>query len=98
MKIIESDYITTKVLKVAGIVLWPFIFVNNKNNLILVNHEKIHEHQIKDCGVFKFYLLYLLYHRKYGYRLNPFEVEAFENERNLEYIKTREKKDWKFEI
>lgn len=97
MKLVESKFITKTLLKVAGIVIWPFIFVNDKTNQLLVNHERIHEAQIKDCGVFKFYILYLWYYKKYGsYRKIPFEVEAFDNERNYTYLETRSKKIWKF--
>jgi len=93
MILIESTRIT-KLLRVAGIVLWPFIFVNNKHNRRLVNHERIHEYQIKECGVLRFYILYLRYHFKFGYRKNPFEVEAFENDDNLNYLETRKNKSW----
>jgi hypothetical protein len=97
MKVIESKFITNKLLRVGGIVLWPFIFVDNKNNIYLMNHELIHAEQIKDCGVLKFYILYLWYWIKYdGYYNIPFEREAYNNDHNLNYIKKRKKKIWKF--
>jgi hypothetical protein len=96
--IIESKFITEDLLNVGGIVLYPFIFVNNKGNKKLMNHELIHIEQIRDCGVILFYILYLWYWVKYGfsYRNNPFEVEAFDNENNMEYIKHRVRKKWRF--
>lgn len=97
MKIIESKFITNKLLNVSGIVLWPFIFVDNKDNKILINHELIHKEQIKDCGVLKFYILYLWYWIKYdGYYNIPFEQEAYNNENNFNYIKNRKKETWIF--
>jgi hypothetical protein len=95
MWLLENKKVTS-ILKVSGIVLWPFIFVNDKHDRILVNHERIHEHQIKDCGVLKFYILYLWYHFKFGYWENPFEIEAFENHSNLEYLTNRIKRKWNF--
>lgn len=97
MILVEARRITI-FLRVAGIVLWPFILVNNKHNRRLVNHERIHEHQIKDCGVLWFYILYLRYHLKFGYRNNPFEVEAFQNDNNLDYLLTREKRKWNWNV
>jgi hypothetical protein len=96
--IIESKFITDWILGVAGIVLYPFIFVNDKHNKRLINHELIHIEQIKDCGVIMFYILYLWYWIKFGfsYRKNPFEIEAFNNDRNMNYIKYRTIKKWRF--
>ena len=97
MKIIESKLITNKILKVSGIVLWPYIIVDNKNNKRLLNHELIHAEQIKDCVVLKFYILYLWYWVKFGEYYNiPFETEAYSNDHNFEYIKNRVKIDWEF--
>lgn len=97
-KLVQSKFITLWILGVSGIVLYPFIFVKDKNNKRLVNHELIHIEQIKDCGILKFYILYLWYWIKNGfsYRDNPFEIEAFANDSNLGYIKSRKRKEWKF--
>jgi hypothetical protein len=97
-KIVQSKFITNWVLGVAGIVLYPFIFVDDKNNKKLVNHELIHIEQLIDCGILKFYLLYLWYWIKNGfsYRKNPFEIEAKKNENDFEYIKNRGRKSWTF--
>jgi hypothetical protein len=92
--LIESKFITRKLLKVKGIVLYPFVFVDDKTDIYLVNHELIHIEQIKDCGVFKFYFKYLYWWRKLGYWNIPFEIEAFFNDHNLNYIKTRGRKKW----
>lgn len=96
--LIESKFITRKLLKVRGIVLFPFVFVDDKSDSYLVNHELIHVEQIKDCGFLKFYILYIWYWYKYdfNYYANPFEVEAFANDNNLNYIKTRGEKNGDF--
>ena len=39
-------------------------------------HELRHVAQIEKHGLLKFYLLYLWYSLRYGYKRNPFEVEA----------------------
>jgi len=96
--IVQSKFFTEIILGVRGIVLYPFVFVNDKTNKRLVNHELIHIEQIKDCGVLKFYILYLWYWIKLGfkYRENPFEIEAFDNDNDFDYIKNRKPKKWKF--
>ena len=99
MKLVENNFITRKLLGVNGIVLWPFIFVHDKTNPVLLNHERIHEAQIKDCGVIKFYTLYLWYYKKTGsYRSIPFEVEAFEHQYDMDYLKNRPKRNWEFKV
>jgi hypothetical protein len=94
--LIESKFITNKLLNVKGIVLFPFVFVDNKNNKRLVNHELIHIEQIKDCGFLKFYLIYLYKWYKVGYLRIPFEIEAYNNDFNYNYIKKRKRKEWTF--
>ncbi|MBP6688068.1 MAG: DUF4157 domain-containing protein [Lacibacter sp.] len=41
-----------------------------------VKHELAHVEQYRRLGIFKFLLLYTWYSMKYGYRNNPFEIEA----------------------
>lgn len=40
------------------------------------NHEAIHIKQVKEHGRLKFICKYLWYNIRYGYKNNPFEVEA----------------------
>lgn len=85
-----------KLLRVNGIVLYPFIFFAPKDpNPILVNHELIHVAQIKRLGVIKFYTRYLLEYLKArraglshdrAYRAISFEREAYDNAANLAYL------------
>ena len=63
-----------------GIALFPFIFVTDKNNRTLVEHEKIHiKQQVTHLLVF-FYIKYAFYHLVYGYKKNPFEVYAYKHQ------------------
>ena len=60
-----------------GIALWPFIFVLDKDDKTLVEHEKIHIKQQERGLVIGFYLKYLYYHFTVGYEKNPYEIEAY---------------------
>lgn len=82
-----------------GMALFPFILVRQPNpGPILVNHERIHLRQQAEMGVLPFYLWYLTeyvirriqYRDHYeAYRNISFEREAFANETNLTYLRTR---------
>ena len=90
----------------VGITLFPFIFLKNeslKDNQVLIFHEKIHLHQQKEMLIIFFYLFYGLewflklikYRNRYlAYRNLSFEREAYQNENNFNYLKTR--KNWAF--
>lgn len=89
---------------ITAITLWPFILFRekiNQNNLIIINHEKIHLKQQLELLVLPFYLVYLteyiiglIKYRNHNkaYRHISFEIEAYKNEKNLEYLKQR--KPW----
>jgi hypothetical protein len=74
-----------------GITLFPFIFVENKRDRVLINHELIHYQQAKELLVIGFYLWYLWEWIRRGYKKNMFEIEAYNNEKDLNYLKTRKK-------
>ncbi|MCH2032415.1 MAG: hypothetical protein MK202_02755 [Tenacibaculum sp.] len=94
-----SKYIVPKGYE--GITLYPFIFLKNKElkeNETLVNHEKIHLRQQRELLVIFFYLFYLLewfikliqFRNGYLAYINlSFEREAYQNESNLNYLKSR---------
>ena len=48
-----------------------------------VKHEMAHIDQYRRFGLVRFLLLYTWYSIKYGYRNNPFEIEAREKEKGL---------------
>ncbi|WP_313191305.1 hypothetical protein [Sphingobacterium sp.] len=87
--------------KAQAITIFPFIFLkhsSDRDNRILINHERIHVLQALELLIIPFYLLYLLEFslRMLQYRnftrayLNiSFEREAYDNEHNLNYLKSR---------
>lgn len=93
----------------AGITLWPFgIFFSDKKYFKrkrTMNHEKIHwEQQRELLGIF-FYLIYgieflvkfitvKLIQGNSPYRNLAAEREAYKNDDNLEYLKTRKRYNW----
>lgn len=104
MIIIESR-LFCKMIGVKGIMLWPFIVVKDKEDAVLVNHEMIHYYQANERWVIGFYWLYFKFYFKnrkefkgdrrlkhyWAYRNIPFEIEAFTNQSNLDYLKFRKK-------
>lgn len=73
-------------------------------NRRVLRHERIHIRQQAELWVVGFYVLYLWYYfgkrfkglsHKSSYRLNPFEVEAYAHENNLDYLDHRPKHNWK---
>src|SRR6478672_8726805 len=88
-------------LKVNGMALFPFILISNKAKIkdaILINHELIHIRQQLEMLVIPFYIFYLLNymvniikfknHDK-AYLEITFEKEAYQNDHNLAYLKSR---------
>ena len=85
----------------VGITIFPFIFLkyyNLKTNAILLNHERIHLRQQLELLVIPFYVWYgveflirLIVIRNWhqAYRRISFEKEAYTNEKNLNYLKSR---------
>lgn len=59
-----------------AITIAPFIFYNGVMSEELKRHELVHIEQVKRLGWIRFYLTYLWYIARYGYKNNPFEVEA----------------------
>ena len=67
---------------VKGIAFIIFIFVTDKSNESLVSHERIHIRQQWKEFIVLFFIKYLYYRYRYGYRGNPYEVEAYKNQLN----------------
>lgn len=76
--------------------IWPIIFVRSDRKISekIINHEKIHFKQQKELLLAGFYILYLIFWIKYGYRNIPFEKEAYDNDDNLKYLETRKHFAW----
>jgi len=54
----------------------PEDFINDDQCERLLRHEAKHVEQYAEYGFFGFIRQYIKYHRQYGYKDNPFEVEA----------------------
>lgn len=95
----KAPILIVKKLPAAGMAIFPFILLKSvglKNDPEIVNHEKIHLRQQLELLIFPFYLFYLLNYLinllKYknhdrAYRNISFEREAYDNERDLNYLK-----------
>ena len=104
MFVIVSRYLIPKGFR--GITLFPFIIVSEsdlKQNPVTINHEKVHIRQQIELLVLPFFIWYgieflvkwFMYKDKNaGYRNISFEKEAYENEKDLNYLKQRS--FWKF--
>ena len=99
MFIIIYKYLIPKGYK--AITLYPFIVIKekgDKNNLVLIQHERIHIRQQIELLILPFYFVYFLdyliklirYQDKYkAYRNIIFEREAYANEKNTDYLSSR---------
>ena len=102
MKIVYNNIIPFKGF--VAINLFGILFV--RRNVILtdriMNHEKIHTAQMKELFYVFFYLFYLIEwliklfkHGLKSYYNISFEREAYKNDENIEYLKSR-KRFWFF--
>ncbi len=99
MKIVVFPYILHK--SFAAITIFPLIILKNKalkNDIILINHEKIHIKQQIEMLWFLFFIWFLLeylfrliqYQNFYwAYKNISFEREAYANECDLDYPEKR---------
>lgn len=81
--------------------LWPFIILKDttlKEDIVLINHEKIHLKQQQELLIIPFYIWYVtewllrsvFYLDTYkAYQNISFEREAYYNENNLDYLNQR---------
>lgn len=89
-----------------GMALFPFILLkhpSDRTNMILIRHEQIHLRQQLELLIIPFYLLYLSFYlinlcrfrRHYkAYMHIPFEREAYLQESNPHYLKSRRAYAW----
>jgi len=97
MKVIYNRFIPIKGF--SAINLFGVIFARKEYNPLskkTINHEKIHDAQAKEFvfGYFSFYAFYLRYWLKFGYKNNPFEREAYDNDFKPRYLFQRERFAW----
>lgn len=84
-----------------GLTIWPFIFLKEgslREDGVLINHERIHLRQQLELLVVPFYIFYFLewflrtvwYLDAYrAYQNLSFEREAYQHEKDMDYLKKR---------
>ena len=84
-----------------GLTFFPFVILTNKHDAldkVCINHERIHLRQQLELLVLPFYVWYgiefvirllILKDRNKAYRTISFEREAYVNEKDLNYLKSR---------
>jgi hypothetical protein len=92
----------------SAITLYPFIVIRGSKDEAVeylktargrrtLNHERLHELQVLDIGIIKFYVLYVYYYivlrfkgfnSQSAYYNIPFEREAYANDENFYFCKT----------
>ena len=99
MIVIVAKYLIPK--GYSGLAVFPFIivkYVNDSKNKVTINHEKIHLRQQLELLVLPFFLWYFLEYAvrllqyknaNLAYRNISFEREAYANEKDFDYLKTR---------
>lgn len=99
MFLIVSKYLIPKGYR--GLTIFPFVLVKyrlDKENLVFVNHEKIHLRQQIEMLFLLFFIWYLIEflwrfvefkNWNLAYRNISFEREAYSNEKNISYLKQR---------
>lgn len=85
----------------SGITLFPFVFFRERRfryDAVFVNHERIHLRQQIELLILPFFVWYglefivrlmILRNVDLAYRSISFEREAYENEKDLSYLKER---------
>lgn len=99
MFLIVAKYLIPKGFR--GMTIFPIILMKyelDRENIILINHEKIHLRQQLEMLIVPFFIWYLveyvirLFQYKdaaLAYKNISFEREAYKNENNLNYLKNR---------
>jgi hypothetical protein len=95
---------------VLAMALWPFVVYKDKKtseNTVIQNHEKIHHRQQIELLILPFYIWYFIeywvgmfkckFKHEIAYRNISFEMEAYDQERNKDYLKHRPYfSNWKY--
>ena len=95
---------------VLAMALWPVVIYRNKKtseNIVIQNHEKIHHRQQIELLILPFYIWYFIeywigmfnckFKHEIAYRNISFEMEAYDQERNMDYLKKRPYfSNWKY--
>lgn len=90
-------------INIRAITLWPFMIWRDEPDERTINHERIHIRQQLELLVLPFYILYgafWIYHRAKGlssseaYHALPFELEAYDNDGDVDYLGKRKLFAW----
>lgn len=100
MKVIYNNIIPFPGYKAIN--LFGILFARKGSNIddVTINHESIHTEQMKEMLYILFYIWYIiewiirLFKKGNAYRNISFEQEAYDNENNLDYLKTRKHYGW----
>ena len=87
MKILKTNILGKRT---KAITLAPFAILvkpEYADDKVVINHERIHWMQQKKGWYIGFYVQYFVEWVFKGYRNISFEIEAYENEKNFEYLK-----------
>lgn len=103
MKIIYNNYIPFKGFRAINLFGVCFARRGQVMTPQSINHEKIHTAQMKELWYIGFYILYfiewvyrLVFHTSTAYRGISFEVEAYNNQYDYDYLEHRAKyAQWK---
>jgi len=99
MFLIVTKYLMPKGYR--GLTVFPFVFVKHqldKKNFVFIHHERIHIRQQLEMLFFPFFIWYFIefliryiQFKKWSlaYRNISFEREAYTNEKDLDYLKSR---------
>ena len=99
MFLIVNKYLVPKGYR--GLAVFPFVFVKyraDKENMVFLNHEKIHLRQQLELLIVLFFIWYFIEYlfrlvqyknTDLAYRNISFEREAYANELNLAYLRKR---------
>lgn len=87
---------------VLAMALWPFIIFKDqktKDSPVICNHERIHHRQQLELLILPFYIWYFIeywvgmfrfkFKHEKAYRNISFEMEAYHQEKDLNYLKQR---------
>jgi len=95
---------------IQGMSIFPFIILRKKyrDDLLYqskgketINHENIHFQQSLELFIIPFYIIYIIewffkifFSKGNPYKNISFEREAYGNDSNLDYLKTRKRYNW----
>lgn len=96
------DVLTLWNKKVTAMAFWPFIIFRSRedaSNPIILNHERIHHRQQLEMLIVPYYVLYFAeywtkmfqngFNHEKAYFSVSFEREAYDNEKNFNYLRGR---------